>query len=506
MEIEKSEYVKEVFENLKESTKVSYRTTLNRFVNEFVKTKTIAELVEEAKSDVKATQQRIDLFYKWLQTEFKSERTGKPLTENSAFIIAYGFLRGFFANLDVYFERKWKKRIPKHKRMKEALKNDKVYTFFDVDEKTRTIHFNREFMQQFLANLKLRDQTIILALLSSSQDSGDLFKLNIGDVKNQKNGRIFWEGNRQKTGVLFRAFLSKQATRFIRKYIEQERKDARDNEPLFISTGFIREKQKDGTIKTSTVEKRMVQGSLSANCREAARKMGIKWENGEMSPLRPRRMRHLFRTACDIAGIDEIYKNAFMGHKNSQGQDYSELSRAVLELAYLRVEPFVSVFGDSESSEIKEDVAKLESRIVDLNREIADQKGSINTLKEKIDYVEHQREFWMKRFEEKAQSYIDKQMNELKKEILESDKQQQEWQQGMSKTKIFSVKGKQLHLSKLDLLEILNLTSEEEADKIWLEGLTQKMEEKLIKAIKDKKEKIAYARKIQKKLRAKGNL
>ena len=380
MEIEKSKYVKEVFENLKPSTKVSYRTTLNRFVNEFVKDKTIEELVEEAKSDVKKTQQRIDDFYKWLQTEFISERTGKPLTENSAFIVAYGFLRGFFANLDVAFQRKWKKRIPKHKRVKEALKNDKIYTFFDVDEKTRTIRFNREFMQQFLANLKPRDVAITLAMLSSSQDSGDLFKLNVGDVRNQKNDRIFWEGNRTKTGVMFRTFFSKQATRFLRKYIEQERKDAGDEEPLFISTGFIRKKQPDGTIKTTSVEKRMVQGSLSANFREAARKMGIKWENGEMSPLRPKRMRHLFRTACDIASIDEIYKNAFMGLKPTQGQSYSELSRAVLELAYLRVEPFVSVFGDLESSEIKEDVSRLESRIVDLNRKIEDQKRIIGDL------------------------------------------------------------------------------------------------------------------------------
>ena len=33
-------------------------------------------------------------------------------------------------------------------------------TFYYVDEKTKTIRFNRELMQQFLANLKLRDMAI----------------------------------------------------------------------------------------------------------------------------------------------------------------------------------------------------------------------------------------------------------------------------------------------------------------------------------------------------------
>lgn len=101
----------------------------------------------------------------------------------------------------------------------------------------------------------------------------------------------------------------------------------------------------------------------------ATRRMGVKWKNGEHNPLRPKRMRHLFRTACDTAGITELYTNAFMGHTNHQGQDYSELSKAKLELEYLRVESFLTVYGKVEESlEIKQDVRKLESRIVDLNR------------------------------------------------------------------------------------------------------------------------------------------
>jgi hypothetical protein len=98
------------------------------------------------------------------------------MRESSAYQRAYGYLRGFFANLDITFQRKWTRSIPKVKHQRQAIKKDHVYTFYDIDEKTRTIHFNRELMQQFLANLKLRDVTITLGLLSSSLDSGDLFQ------------------------------------------------------------------------------------------------------------------------------------------------------------------------------------------------------------------------------------------------------------------------------------------------------------------------------------------
>jgi hypothetical protein len=83
--------------------------------------------------------------------------------------------------------------------------------------------------------------------------------------------------------------------------------------------------------------------NLSSIMRDNARKMRINWKKHEHNPLRPKRMRHLFRTACDTAGINELYVNAFMGHSNHMGQSYSELSKAKLELEYLRVTIFDQV-------------------------------------------------------------------------------------------------------------------------------------------------------------------
>lgn len=378
MGVEESKVVREVLENLAGNTQNNYKTTLKQFLK-FVNSKkeeskvSIDDLVAEAREDITKTQKRIDQFYKWLQNEEVEgyPLRGKQMKSSSAHQKAYSYLVGFFINLDITFKRKWKRSLPKPER-KQSLKKDKVYTFYDVDEKTMTIQFNRERMQQFLANLKLRDVAITLALLSSSQDSGDLFKLTIGDIREQTNNRIFWEGHRRKSKVFFRTFISKEATRFIRKYIEQERQGAGNKKPLFVYT-------RDG------VDKRMTGYNLSSIYRDAARRMGMKWENGERNPLRPKRMRHLFRTACDTAGVNELYINAFMGHANNQGQDYSELSRPKLELEYLRVEPFITVYGEVEESlEIKEDVKKLERRILDLNRTVDELQHS---LKQKVETI-----------------------------------------------------------------------------------------------------------------------
>jgi len=390
LELEQSPFVKEVLDGLSKNTQHNYKASLRQFLR-FVNSKkglnrevSIDELVKEAKADVSKIEELLDLFYDWLQNKEVEGyiQRGKKMKESSANQRAYGYLRGFFANLDIAFERKWTRRIPKVKRPKQAIKKDMVYTFYDVDEKTKTIRFNRELMQQFLANLKLRDVAITLALLSSSQDSGDFFNLNVGDIREQRmKGRMFWEGTRDKTGVLFRTFLSKEATRFIRKYLEQERRHAEDKDPLFVYTRYEKKKP-DGKVKTVNVEKRMTPTNLASIYRDAARKMGIKWDKGEHNPLRPKRMRHLFRTACDAAGVPELYTNAFMGHRNHMGQEYSELSKAKLELEYLRVEPFLTVYGQTEENlEIKEDVRKMETRIVDLNKEITDHKRTTDKFR-----------------------------------------------------------------------------------------------------------------------------
>ena len=55
--------------------------------------------------------------------------------------------------------------------------------------------------------------------------------------------------------------------------------------------------------------------------------------------------------------------------EKQQGQDYSEIPPAVLELEYLRVEPFLTVYGEVEEAlEIREDIERLRSDLDSMMR------------------------------------------------------------------------------------------------------------------------------------------
>lgn len=420
MEYESS---RNAFEGLSPNTLKNVHMILSQFI-QFSNSKlgitqdyTPDRLVKEAQKDVKNAEAKIDGFYNWLQFkpvegylprptkvkhlvrrngyEYEVELKVKPAKSSTAHVRAYDTIRTFYSSNRIFFDKKWIRGIPKPS-VKEAIRADSKYGLFKLDDKKHTISFDRELMQKFLSNLKLREQAITLALLSSSQDTGILFELNIGDFVNNSNGRFFWDSSRQKTGVQFRTFFSKEATNLVRRYIDQERRGAEDNEPLFIMS-----KNGDEPI-------RMRPDNLSKIYREAAKRMGVQWKSDQWNPFRPKRLRHLFRTACDNAGIDELYINAFMGHKNSQGQDYSETDPSKLELEYLQVEPFVTVYGSSEeTNEMKEDVTKLSTTVETLSKtyseRLQNQQKEIEELRSKVTFFEDT----MTRFDELVRTVED---------------------------------------------------------------------------------------------------
>lgn len=253
----------------------------------------------------------------------------------------------------------------------------------------------------FLSNLKLRDRAIALALLSTSHDSGDLFSLNVGFVRNQVDlqtkeprERLYWEGRRGKTGVRFKVFFSKEATKTLRQYLEQERKDAEDDEPLFTRMGGYG---------------RMTSGNFAFICREVAIKMGFH-ENGSgyQSPLLPKRMRHLFRTACDYAGIkEEGYVHVFMGHRSGISARYLQTPIWRLEQEYARVEKVLSVFAyvgddlikvrreleekfEQDKTELQQIVNKLTAENLDFRETIKALVDAVHELEDKYSKIEQE--------------------------------------------------------------------------------------------------------------------
>ena len=305
------------------------------------------------KNDTKKGKEVIALMNKfslWLQGnlvegyEQRIARAGRFASATSADGVTHGGLRGFFSHNEV--------RLPKAgKRIRssrtKAKQNDENYPIFKPGNNGKEIA-DYDLFRQFLSTLNIHDQTIIMSMLSTSQDPVDVLSLNIGFVVNQEGDRLYWEGERTKTGEGFRTFFSKEATKMVRRYTKQERKGAGEDDPLF----------------SRTKGQRITPKNISENCNNVAQKMGL--INGStQNPYRPKRTRSIFRSACSIAGIEKGYSNIFMGHKTDVSDSYMEKPRATLELRYEMVEQYLKVFaGDvgQEIIEMKEKVTEYSER------------------------------------------------------------------------------------------------------------------------------------------------
>lgn len=332
------------------------------------------DLLQEARGDLEAAKERLSDYFNWLKGKrvkgYKAR--GVKVIHNSA-LTRLGFMRGFFSHNGVGFG-KW--RMPR-RLVSEVSKADEQTPIYDYEEEAERNVFRNEVLQHFAANLSFRDQTISIGLLSTGADAADLLKLDVGFVRGQeKERRLFWRGNREKDLEEFKVFFSEEAMRFMRQYVEQKRRGAKDGDPLFVDSGGDR----------------LNQHALAINFKLAAERMGFK--NDERNPFRPKRFRHLFRTACGMAGIDPGFINAFMGHSTDVSGSYLEKPRGLFVKEYIKVEPFVTVFGKSgETEKLAERTKALEGEIATILDSRAAQERRIKELERNVSYYES-REFF----------------------------------------------------------------------------------------------------------------
>jgi integrase len=302
------------------------------------------ELLKEAKAD-------IDKAGKRLKNYFDSEIARG--TSHNTLVTNVGLLRGFYTHNDLVFPKKW--AVPKRK-VSTVSQRDEKTTLYDYDSEKNEVVFKNGTLQHFVQNLNFRDQTIALCLLSSGADATDVLNLNMSFVKDGKGKisqakRFFWHSNRAKTGEEFKTFFSEEASEFLRRYVEQERADASDDESLF-------PKENGERLDTH---------ALAMNFRASADKMGYV-KDKVASPFRPKRFRHWFRTACGIAHVEEGYTKSMMGHANDVSAGYLERNKGLFEMEYVKVEPYVTVFGINKTqvNEISQELEELRGTTVRL--------------------------------------------------------------------------------------------------------------------------------------------
>ena len=285
-------------------------------------------------------------------------------TSHNTLVTNIGLLRGFYTHNNLVFPKKW--GVPRRK-VSKVSKRDEKTALYAYDSEKGEVVFKNGTLQHFVQNLNFRDQTIALSLLSTGADATDLLNLNINFVKDGRGKvanvkRLFWHSNRAKTSEEFKTFFSEEATEFLKRYVEQERSGANDDEPLF--------PKEDGG--------RLDAHALAMNFRGAAGKMGYT-KKRVTNPFRPKRFRHWFRTACGIAHIEEGYTKAMMGHANDVSAGYLERNKGLFEMEYVKVEPYVTVFGVNKNvvNEMSQKMEGLKDSMVELAQK--DTKLSVET-------------------------------------------------------------------------------------------------------------------------------
>jgi len=307
---------------------------------------------------VDAAMKRLTDYFLWLTGEEVEglDPRDKPLSWNSA-CTSQSMIRGFYSHNDTTFPKRF--MVPRRKRSEVSARDSRT-PVYGYDEESEESYLNG-LLPQFVSNLNFRDQTVAVCLLATGADATDLLNLKIEFAKDGRGRitslpRIIWEGNRSKDGFPFRTYLSREATNLLKRYIEQERADAGDDEPLFVT----------GDGNPLTVQ------ALRDNFRGAAERMGYTRKD-QANPFRPKRLRHAFREACSAAHIDQGYAQAMMGHSSGVSASYLEKGEGSFLREYVRVEPYLNLFGVDRNNvtDLAETVEAEKARVSDLEEKLS---------------------------------------------------------------------------------------------------------------------------------------
>ena len=200
--------------------------------------------------------------------------------------------------------------------------------------------------------------------------------------------------------MTIRVFFSLTASKKLRDYVSKERSKAIDGDPLFVINNAERKKEfrkrYGRAYRTEDLDKlpndtRLTPNSLAINFRNATLSMGIYIPSRQQSPLRPKRLRKVFESACTHAGIDHDLRDLFMGHSGNQSKTYQGKSREELEFYYEMVEPKITIQVDEESDELDrlhEELKKSQEtksdRIDELERSQKETANRVDMISEQI--------------------------------------------------------------------------------------------------------------------------
>ena len=327
------------------------------------------ELIEEALAGKHVVKERLADFFNWLQDE-------KNKTFNTSLHGAFRIIRGFYSHNDINTQ---KIRTPKPEPSEIQFSDDivplwetKTIKRYGMDETVDVLRSS--FIREFLDCMTPRDRIIALCLKDSGLDTGDLMKIPLSMVRYQPidSKRIFIRFTRNKTKEIVATFFSIETSKLVKQYITMNRKNASDDEPVFVENlkefklRFRKQNNRIFDETTDSIELHAVDPHhVSRSFRIATEKLEKKLvANNELnnilrrkkqSPLRPKRFRKLFSDACNEAGIKTDIKRIFMGKSDASNKVYDGKSRLTLEPYYEKIESKLWIYNDLTVTEDKDE-------------------------------------------------------------------------------------------------------------------------------------------------------
>lgn len=364
------------------------------------------DIIEEALKGKEVVKARLSDFCTWAE-----EEKGKKF--NASVHGSYHIIRGFYAHNDINTQ---KIRTPKTEPSEVQFTDDNV-PLFDIIEveksdgtKEKEKRIKREFIKNFLECLSPRDKIICMCIKDSGMDSSDILDLTLKTVRYQDSSqeRIFVRDLRNKTGEILATFFSKETTKLVRSYVQLHRKNANDDEPIFVQSSqefkveFNKKHKRRFDPTIDELKHHAVEPHYLAKCfRIATQKLEKLLSTSEkpirilqrnkQSPLRPKRFRKLFNDVCDGAGIPTDIKRVFMGKSDPANKVYEGKSRQDLELYFEKIEPKLTIYSEPRNESDLLEIKKLREELEQTkqNQESIEErvtKRVMSELSDKFDY------------------------------------------------------------------------------------------------------------------------
>ena len=338
----------------------SWKQDLGTFTN-FAKWTGLSadELMAEALEDSKNARNRLLAWFnhKKESISFNASRT------------QMGTVRGFYSYNDIVFPKSFKQPQAEASKILGVYEGLRVW---DEDKKTGLRTGLNDTIRQFMDNLSLTHRAFAMTVLATGAKAGVIARLNVGILRDAKgelreDTRIFLRTQRVKNRQPIAVFISQEATEILKRYYDQERKNAGNDEPLFIDE------------RGDRMSSKAIQDAFG----RAAKKLGV--VNGE-NPLNPTRFRHIFKQAAISAGIGEDITAVMMGHKpKGEGMTYAGTDRGTILAPYIRIEKLLVVYGSQANSELKELRGTLNAVQNENLRQIEELKESLATQQKTIE-------------------------------------------------------------------------------------------------------------------------